>query len=390
MTHKLRPYIYITVVLFTLGVSIISCVSVNHSDLNRQADRPSGDDKNITALSNDPLESADKDENRISASPSALHDNNGNSTGHTQPEIPDDSTATVASILQSEEEDAAAPEQKMIIEDDLSLLQDIVTNDEPELIQDKVINASAKPAPEDKAEDAAITIFLSPGHGSRRTANEIGSGGLVYGSSAGNTNEIRNVMIISLKLREKLEAAGYNVVLAREDNSSNPITDERIRMARDAGAAIGISIHSTATLNSCWYQEMGGWRENNHATNSIPGDLGAENTRIVFGGGQLGFDTLVAQRTAELSKQYSTIISRERMAVEGRNVINTSDASGSFSQSRALTTFGNMALEMLLAEDIPWVYSEYGTGTSDNSMTDDQINEYVEGLYSGILAIDFS
>jgi len=378
------------VVLFALGISIISCLSVNHSDISGQASRPSGNDKTITTLSNDLLESVNTDDNSISTSPSALQENNGNSTGHTQPEISDDSTATVASILQSEEEDAAAPEQKTIIEDDSALLQDIVTNNDPELTQDEVTDASAKPAPENKTEDAAITIFLSPGHGSRRPANEIGLGGLVYGASAGNTNEIRNVLTVSQRLKEKLEAAGYNVVMAREDNNSNPITDERIQMARDAGAVIGISIHSTTTLNSCWYQEIGGWRENNHSTSTVPGALGAGNTRVVFGGGQLGVDANVAQKTAELSKQYSTIITRERMAVEGRNVVNTSNASGSFSQSRGLTTFGNMALEMLLAEDVPWVYCEYGTGTSDNSMTDEQIDLYVKGLYNGILAIDYS
>jgi len=289
------------------------------------------------------------------------------------------------------------PEQEQSAEADRGAARENETSGDPEpalpALEEPVQNVNTQSdvtIPAGDTQKQKITIFLSPGHGSRRTENIIGLGGLVYGSSSGNTNEISNMLIVSQRLKAKLEAAGYDVVLAREDNNSNPIIDERIQMARDSGAVIGISIHSTTTLNSVWYQEMGGWRENNHTNNNTPGALGAGSTRIIFGGGLLGVDTDTAQRTAGLSKKYAAIIAAERMAVEGRSVITTSDASGSFSLARGLTTFGNIALEMLIAEDIPWVYCEFGTKTSDNSMSEQQIDQYVEGLLNGILAINFS
>ena len=367
-TVKTISYTGLVTVLLVLVINIMSC---NSSDPSHDAGLPvltessgvevravqeqSGDAASGMALVQN-AETGDAMSGSASTQPSQERSAEAESSATRENETPGDSET----VLQAQEE----PVQDADTQSDIS-----------------------KPAGDTQKQK--ITIFLSPGHGSRRTENTIGLGGLVYGSSSGNTNEISNMLIVSQRLKTKLEAAGYDVVLAREDNNSNPIIEERIQMARETGAVIGISIHSTTTLNSVWYQEMGGWRENNHTSNKTPGALGAGSTRIIFGGGLLGIDTETAQRTAGLSKKYATIIAAERTAVEGRSVITTSDASGSFSLARGLTTYGNIALEMLIAEDIPWVYCEFGTKTSDNSMSEIQIDQYVEGLLNGILAISF-
>jgi N-acetylmuramoyl-L-alanine amidase len=227
------------------------------------------------------------------------------------------------------------------------------------------------------------TIFLSPGHGSGAAGNAVGLGGLVYGAGGGNVNETQNVLIVSQRLREKLENSGYNVVLAREDNNTNPSVSQRTQMARDAGAVLGISVHSCPGTSEDWYQEMGRFRKNNLDHTAV-----STEARVEFGAGQLGISTETARRTAELSKQYATTIANARAEVEGRTVTARGNLQGYFYKSPSRTTYGDTALEMLFAEDTPWVYSEFKSSGPDNTMTEEQINQYVEGLYNGILALD--
>jgi len=211
------------------------------------------------------------------------------------------------------------------------------------------------------------TIFLSPGHGDQATPATIGSSGLVYSAGQGDSNETSNMLIVAQRLQARLESDGYKVVLARESNDANPLPVDRVQMARDAGAVLGVSVHSDVSANGIWFQEMGRWHENNpSSTNSQPS--GADlSLRITFGAEQLGIAPDTAQRTASLSKQYATTISKERTTIEGRSVSTTGDASSSFSQDRGLHTYGNIPIESLLAEDIPWVYSEFATGNDGNS-----------------------
>jgi len=242
---------------------------------------------------------------------------------------------------------------------------------------------------------AGSTVFLSPGHGSNVSSNTIGLGGLVYGSSSANANEISNMLTVAQRLRVKLEADGYTVVLARESNNTNPSVSERAQMARDAGAAIGIAIHSDTSTNEVWYQEIGRYRENNpQYSGTFPSGTNV-NARVTFGSGQLGIPAETAQQTATLSQQYATAIANARSAAEGgRSVSTRGNLSGLFmpSNNRNMTTKGDTALEMLFPEDIPWVYNEFANHDPlrDNNMTDLQINQYVEGLYNGIIGLNLS
>jgi N-acetylmuramoyl-L-alanine amidase len=220
-----------------------------------------------------------------------------------------------------------------------------------------------------------ITIFLSPGHGNQSITPVEGTGGLVYGASPGNAHETPNMLEVAFRLRDKLENAGFNVVLAREDNNTNPPPGVRTQMARDAGASFGLSLHSDVHVNEDWYQEVGRYRTNQ-----------SNGATMVFGGGHAGISPEIAEQTAALSYIYAHIISAERAAVENRHVGTRGNIASSFPPGRGLTTHGNTPLELLFSEDIPWVFSEFAAGP-ENNMTEAGIQLYVEGLYNGIMAL---
>jgi N-acetylmuramoyl-L-alanine amidase len=82
--------------------------------------------------------------------------------------------------------------------------------------------------------DARPLIVLDPGHGGIDTGTK--------GPSGQMEKEI--VLDFAKRLREKIEAGGkYRVLLTRSDDTFVPLA-ERVRFAREAGAALLISIHA--------------------------------------------------------------------------------------------------------------------------------------------------
>ncbi|GGE43809.1 N-acetylmuramoyl-L-alanine amidase [Agaricicola taiwanensis] len=85
-----------------------------------------------------------------------------------------------------------------------------------------------------KAGDTRPVVVIDPGHGG------IDSG--AYG--AGGVSEKSIVLQVAHMLREKLEDGGnYRVVMTREDDTFIPL-GERVRIAREAGAQLFMSIHA--------------------------------------------------------------------------------------------------------------------------------------------------
>ncbi|MBP3718576.1 MAG: N-acetylmuramoyl-L-alanine amidase [Eubacterium sp.] len=107
-----------------------------------------------------------------------------------------------------------------------------------------------------------ILISIDPGHQSERIdmsalePNAPGSSEMKAKATGGTTGRFTGVpeyqlnLDISLKLRDKLEEEGYNVIMTREDNDTAISNMERACLANDAGADISIRIHANGSDDS--------------------------------------------------------------------------------------------------------------------------------------------
>ena len=125
--------------------------------------------------------------------------------------------------------------------DRTTFVQSLGVENRPELkptISDTVASIPVEPTAAVKpaaAADARPVVVIDPGHG-----------GLDNGTQAGGTNEKELVLGFGLALRERLEKSGkYRVVMTRTDDTFIPLTD-RVKVARNASAALFVSIHADA------------------------------------------------------------------------------------------------------------------------------------------------
>ncbi|MFZ1149567.1 MAG: N-acetylmuramoyl-L-alanine amidase [Xanthobacteraceae bacterium] len=121
------------------------------------------------------------------------------------------------------------------------LVLDLVATDRESFLHkialdQRFAHAQAPPSREQQSSsgDAPPLIVLDPGHGGIDTGTK-GPNGLM---------EKDIVLDFAKRLREKIETAGkYRVLLTRSDDTFVPLA-ERVRFAREAGAALFISIHA--------------------------------------------------------------------------------------------------------------------------------------------------
>lgn len=90
------------------------------------------------------------------------------------------------------------------------------------------------PETSEAADEDNLTVMLDPGHG-----------GFDPGAQADGESEAALVLIYAQDLRSKLEAAGINVVMTR-DNDSFVGLEARMTAAREAGADLFLSLHADA------------------------------------------------------------------------------------------------------------------------------------------------
>jgi N-acetylmuramoyl-L-alanine amidase len=92
--------------------------------------------------------------------------------------------------------------------------------------------APSKPA---AGADLRPVVVIDPGHG-----------GIDNGTLAGSESEKSLVLGFGLALRDRIEKSGkYRVVMTRTDDTFIPLAD-RVRIARNQGAALFVSIHADA------------------------------------------------------------------------------------------------------------------------------------------------
>jgi N-acetylmuramoyl-L-alanine amidase len=88
--------------------------------------------------------------------------------------------------------------------------------------------------PEAKSEDPRPLVVLDPGHGGIDTGTK----------GPGGQEEKDIVLNFAQRLRDRIEKTGkYRVLMTRSDDTFVPLGN-RVRMARDAGAALFVSIHA--------------------------------------------------------------------------------------------------------------------------------------------------
>jgi len=103
-------------------------------------------------------------------------------------------------------------------------------------LQDRLVSADqpASPQPQARGGDERPVIMLDPGHG-----------GIDTGTVAPTGEEEKNIVLdVAKRLRSRLDQYGkYRVLMTRADDTYVPL-DERVRMARSAGASLFVSIHA--------------------------------------------------------------------------------------------------------------------------------------------------
>jgi len=208
-------------------------------------------------------------------------------------------------------------------------------------------------------------IFLDPGHGGNESDSKatgtVGGDGIISGES-GNQPEGNDVFDVATRVKEKLESDGYSVVMSRDSSNSGGTLWQKAMKASAAKAAIAVSIHTDTSANWVAAQEVGRKRTNK-----------SDGYQMIFN------DT----ETANESRGYAAKISAAREKAEGRPSTVITDMSASFPCGRSLASCGDIAIVMLSAQDIPWVYNEFARA-SESGLSEGEKENYATGLYNGI------
>lgn len=113
---------------------------------------------------------------------------------------------------------------------------------------------------ESSPQKEGILVAIDPGHQSRGNSEKepVGPGASetkakVAGGTRGVSTgvyEYQLTLDVSLKLRDELQARGYEVYMVRETNDVNISNSERAVMSADAGADLLVRIHANGSENS--------------------------------------------------------------------------------------------------------------------------------------------
>lgn len=208
---------------------------------------------------------------------------------------------------------------------------------------------------------AQTTIVLDPGHSPGNTRQTDTASGLKTIETGGAPGEMEDMWNTTQKIKTKLEAAGYKVVLTKntKDEAISHIT--RVQRADGAGAALVVSMHYDGANTfgvakdglGVTPQKVGGYRENRD-----------DKKRKTFE------NTAAAQA----SQKYAAIIADERSATGDKTKVTDL----SFPADRpGLLANGTMSNVQLLS-NTPWVYNETGKKGFDSE-------KYATGIANGVM-----
>lgn len=209
-------------------------------------------------------------------------------------------------------------------------------------------------------------VAIDPGHNGTRTEDFDPVTG-VRMIDYPNEQEDVDAMDIARAVESRLVLAGVDSVLLKESVDDDVTYRERVDRASDAGAFVGVSVHTTpGGANSAIFpQRQGGQRT---------------------GTGQDGQSATVTfdnPAVAQESQRMSGVVAGARSLLEGTQV---SVHDNSFNGRDPLWE-GDIPVISLIA-DTPWVYSEFGsaTGGGAHGITDAEKARYINGLSAGLVA----
>lgn len=138
-----------------------------------------------------------------------------------------------------------------------SNLRKMTGTDEPaETVEAEIVTPTPIPTPESNGKKIAIDAGHQAhgnseqepiGPGASQTKAKVASG--TTGRTTGVTEYQLN-LDVSLKLRDELEARGYEVYMIREDNDVDISNAERAQLAAESGADILVRIHANGSDNT--------------------------------------------------------------------------------------------------------------------------------------------
>lgn len=218
-------------------------------------------------------------------------------------------------------------------------------------------------------------IFLDPGHsGKSQTVIDPETG--IEDKSYMNDPEIYEMYDVSVMVRDELKAAGYTVVLWKNNALDSKTHRERAEAARAAGAAIMVSIHDDHSTDS--YQAVYDQRDGQY--------------RVSSNGEKVIFRDAV---TACISNAYAKNVVAARSAAQGKKVtLSQLDFGG-----RDLAG-GNAALVMLFTQEskdasdqqvkagIPAVYNEMSAKQGNDEserVPEADLKAYAHGIAQGVI-----
>lgn len=168
-------------------------------------------------------------------------------------------------------------------------------------------------------------------------------------------------------VESRLSLAGIGTVVLKNSVDEDVTYRERVDRAADAGAFLGVSVHTTpgADQSAVFPQRQGGYRAGT--------DAAGEPRKVAFDNAA----------TAAESERLSGIVAGARSVVEG-GAVPVRD--NSFAGRDPLWE-GNLPVISLIA-DTPWVYNEFGsaTGGGAHGLTGAEKARYINGLSAGLIA----
>lgn len=132
-------------------------------------------------------------------------------------------------------------------------------SDETAQLSDKKSDEASGEKTDEQTEKKGILIALDPGHQSpdvdmsASEPNAPGSDVMKMKATGGTSGRFTGIpeyqlnLEISLAVRDKLTAQGYDVIMTREDNETAISNAERASLANDQGADISVRIHANGS-----------------------------------------------------------------------------------------------------------------------------------------------
>ncbi len=212
---------------------------------------------------------------------------------------------------------------------------------------------------------AARVVALDPGHNPRRIDSfdrVTGVAQIDYPNGA----EDGDAFTVATRVAAALRGRGYRVVLLKRSPRESVSYRERVSRAERAGAAIGVSIHTSPGVNAVFDQRVGLYRSGTGAD--------GQPRRVVFSN----------PSTAAASQRYAGAMAAARSRAEGhRVVVRDNDFGG-----RAPLWAGNIPVISLIAVNTPWVYNEFSAGGTGGSIPvpAPALGAYARGISDGVIA----